>query len=544
MPTALLSTPLTTDSSGGFSPAAYSCSSSNSLLYLVVTGGKPGNAAASGNSAIALLAALGPCSRVSSSSAYVINEATTVAAAYALAQFLTTGAKIGATSTNSTGLQNAFATAAALADPQTGASPGSTFASNGTSPAAVLNTLANLISACAASTPTTSTCSGLFANTTPPGGPAPTNTLDAVLNLVHNPAANVGALYGLSTAASAYLPALTSAPADWALYIDYSGGGLSSPTGVALDGSGNVWVANNAKAASLFSPLGKPLFASGITGSGLNASFGIAVDTSNHAWIPNEPGSGVPGNSITVLDSTGAALSGSTGFTSGGLDYPISVAIDTDSSAWIVDYGNSYLTHLSNSGQALSGSSGYSSSQLAFPVAIAVDASHNVWVPNQAGSTVTRVSPDGSQFTSFNCCSSPSNLAIDPSGNIWITNFYASTLSEVSSGGSVLANSTVTGGGLDHPQGIAIDGAGDIWIANYRSPRISKFSGVNSTTPGSAISPSAGFGNHSALLESYAIAVDASGNLWVSNYGSNTLTEFIGLAIPVRVPLIGPPAAP
>ena len=303
-------------------------------------------------------------------------------------------------------------------------------------------------------------------------------------------------------------------------------------------------MANNAKAASLFSPLGKPLFPQGITGFGLNASFGLAVDSSNHAWIPNEPGSGTAGNSVNVLDSTGASLSGSGGYTSGGLDYPIAVAIDTDSSAWIVDYGNSHLTHLSSSGQPLSGSTGYSSSQLAFPVAIALDSSHYVWVPNQSGTTITRVSPDGSQFTSYNCCSSPSNLAVDQSGNVWVTNFYSSSLSEVSSSGMVLANATIAGGGLDHPQGIAIDGVGTVWIANYRSPRLSKFSGANSSTPGTALSPSAGLGAHAALLESYAVAIDASGNLWVTNYGSSTLTEFIGLAAPVRTPQLGPPAAP
>ena len=46
------------------------------------------------------------------------------------------------------------------------------------------------------------------------------------------------------------------------------------------------------------------------------------------------------------------------------------------------------------------------------------------------------------------------------------------------------------------------------------------------------------------LLEAFAVAIDASGNLWVTNFGSNTLTEFIGLAVPVKTPLIGPPQTP
>jgi hypothetical protein len=46
------------------------------------------------------------------------------------------------------------------------------------------------------------------------------------------------------------------------------------------------------------------------------------------------------------------------------------------------------------------------------------------------------------------------------------------------------------------------------------------------------------------LVEPFAVAVDASGNLWISAFATNTLTEFIGLAAPVRTPRIGPPAAP
>jgi DNA-binding beta-propeller fold protein YncE len=46
------------------------------------------------------------------------------------------------------------------------------------------------------------------------------------------------------------------------------------------------------------------------------------------------------------------------------------------------------------------------------------------------------------------------------------------------------------------------------------------------------------------MLEAYGIAVDASGNLWVTNFGDDTLTEFVGIAAPVKTPLLGPPQAP
>ncbi len=545
--TALLSASLTTDANGAFTvPSGYVCPSGTSQIYLIAQGGKPGAAATSANAAIVLLTALGACDQVASSAHFVVNEVTTAAAAYALSQFLATGANLGATSTNLIGLQNAVATASALADITAGTSPGPTFASNGSSPAAAIDSLANLLNTC---TSTPSSCSALFSAATPAGATAPNNSMDAALNLVRNPGANVASLYTLSTGSSAFTPALAAAPSDWALFVNYTGGGMSSPSALGVDSAGNIWVASYFNAASLFSPLGKPLLPQGVTGFGLSASYGLAVDANNDAWIPNSPNqpiSSAPGNSVSVLNSSGQSVAGSIGFTGGGIDYPFAVAIDTDGSAWLADYGDSHLTHLSSSGQSLSGSSGYTSAQLAFPVAAALDASHNVWVANLAAATVTKASPDGSQFTSYTCCDGPSDLAFDQLGNLWVDNYYGDSISEVSSTGVVLANGSFKGGGIDHPQGIAIDGAGNVWIANYRGPTVTELAGAGSTSvaPGTVLTPPGGLGADADLSEAYAIAVDASGNLWISNFGTSILTEFIGQAPPVRTPLIGPPAAP
>jgi sugar lactone lactonase YvrE len=491
-----------------------------------------------------LLTTVGSCDQVAGASQIVVNEVTTVAAVYALAQFLAPGAKLGASSTNAAGLQVAVETAQALADITTGVSPGPGFAANGGSPAAIVDSIANVLNGCAASTATGSACSSFFRAVTPAGAGAPTNTLDAALDLVRNPALNVASLYAQSTGSSAFAPVLTAAPADWTLYVNYTGGGMSSPSGLGIDSAGNVWVANYFNTATLFSPLGKPLFPQGITGFGLSASYGLAVDGNNNAWIPNEPGTAVMGNSVSVLNSSGGSVAGSGGFTGGGLDYPIAIAIDTDNSAWVANYADYSVTHLSSSGQALTGSAGYASAQLEFPDAIAVDGNHNVWVANQGTSTVTKVAPDGSNFTSYTCCDSPSAIAIDQQGNVWIANYYGNSLSEISSSGAIVANGSYTSGGINHPQGIAIDGAGNVWIANFRSSSITELAGATSTAPGAALSPAGGLGAGANLLEAFAIAVDASGNIWVTNFGSDTLTEYIGLAAPVRTPRIGLPAAP
>jgi streptogramin lyase len=539
----LLSNALITDSTGTFSvPAGYDCPSADSQIYLVARGGQPGSAASADNDSIALLTALGACNEAASASPVVINEVTTAAAVYALAQFLSAGGNLGASSTNTVGLKNAVATAQALANISTGSSPAMTFAANGSSPAPKIDTLANLLNSCASATAGGKACSGLFSATATPGE-MPENTLDAALNLVRNPAQNVAALYALASSSSAFTPALAAQPSDWTLFINYKGGGMNYPTSVGVDGTGNIWVASYSNAASEFSPLGAPLFAQGITGSGLGYSFGLAVDTNNNAWITNWPSPWAAGNTLSVFNSSGASVAGSSGYSTGAYTYPNGVAIDTDGSAWVADWGDSELTHLSSSGQELSGSP-YSSSQLIDPVVAAIDAGHNVWVSNEGGTTVTRVTRDGSQFTSYDCCNGPEGLAIDQSGNVWVPNFDGDSISEISSSGAVLSNGGYTSASLVDPDDIAIDGAGTVWICNYRSPSLTELAGSTASVPGTVLSPAGGLGSDAGLLEAYSLAIDASGNLWVSNKGSNTLTQFIGLAAPVRTPQIGPSVAP
>jgi len=206
------------------------------------------------------------------------------------------------------------------------------------------------------------------------------------------------------------------------------------------------------------------------------------------------------------------------------------------------------MTHLSSSGQELS-SSPYLSTQLLYPFAAAIDANHNVWVSNLGETTVTRVTQDGSQFTSYDCCNGPEGLAIDQRGNVWVANFEGNSISEISGAGTVLSNGGYTSASLDDPDDIAIDGVGTVWISNYRGASLTELAGSAASVPGTALSPAGGLGSDAGLVEAYSLAIDASGNLWVSNKGSNTLsqyflTQFIGLAAPVRTPQIGPPVAP
>ena len=249
----LLSTPVLSDVNGAFSiTGQYTCPSSSSQLYIVATGGNPGLSTPTNNTSLALMAALGPCSLHGSQytldpNAFIsINEVTTVASVYALAGFMDqTSSQIGASATNSIGIANAFQTVSNLVNIATGQSLTTTPAGNGTVPQAEINTLADIIAACVNSAGSGPECAALFTAATPPGGSAPTNTLQAIFNIATHPSQQVGALYALFSPTSPFQPTLPSAPNDWTVTVHYTGHRINRTTGVSIDSLGNVWIAND-----------------------------------------------------------------------------------------------------------------------------------------------------------------------------------------------------------------------------------------------------------------------------------------------------------
>jgi len=539
----------TTSSTGAFTvPSSFTCPYSNSVLYAVASGGQVGTNAA--NAGIVLASVLGTCNSLTGSPSFTINEVTTAAMAWSMSQFLAAGGNLGSTSTNTSGIVLAAGTFANLVNAGAGSAPGIQFPGTGTAPTARINQLANLLNACTASSgAASSACTQLYTLTTT-STLTPSNTLDAALNLVRNPGSNVAGLYTLSTTSTAFTPGLAAAPADWTLFVTFSGGGMDDPSAVTIDSTGRVWVASYFYVASLFTNTGSPVFVGGVTGNNLYDSYGAGVDVNDVAWVANEQNiNGLNGGlgTVTLLNSGGASPAT---YTTGGLNFPIAVAFDTSGVSWIVDYGNSHTTLMTNSGTPLSGPTGYTTSQYVFPVAIATGAKCNAYIADQSSNTITFTSADGTVYGSFPMGGGPSGIAVDTSNNIWTANYYGDSIGLLTSSGVILSGvNGFSGGGVDHPQGIAVDGAGTVWVANYRSPSglnssLSEFSGAGTSSPGMPLSPSTGWGQDAVLLEPFAVAIDASGNLWVSNFGTNTLTEFVGMAVPVKTPLLGPVRVP
>lgn len=286
--------------------------------------------------------------------------------------------------------------------------------------------------------------------------------------------------------------------------------------------------------------------ATGFTGGGLNECYGLTIDNNGNVWVTNEQSTGSVNSglgSLTALSSAGQILSSAQGFSGGGIDFPVAAASDARGNIWISNYGSSSASLLANSGAAISDSNGYGNGELNFPVAVAVDGSGNAWLANQSSTTITKITADGTQATSFSCCNAPSGLAIDQHGNIWVTNFLEDSVSELSPTGAVLS-SGFTGGGLLRPQAIAVDGKDNVWVANYHGGSITELEGADGITPGKPLSPGSGYGLSAGLSLPFSMAVDASGNVWVSSFANSTVTEFLGAAAPVRTPLLGAPRQP
>ena len=286
-------TTATTAADGSFSiTGTYSCPASNPEVYITAAGGNPGLGAGTNNSAISLMAALSDCNTLKANAATTfinINEVTTVAAAYALAQFINpANGSIGAWSSANTGLVNAFATASNLASVSTGAALATTPNGNGVVPQSEINVLADILAPCVnSSSSSSSACASLFGDLKSSSGTTPFNTLLAALSIALHPGYNVSTLFGLAGGSPPFQPTLSVAPNDWTVAMSFNSGAAASARMIAIDGFGNAWSITGSGRLSKLSPQGIPLNGSPFTSPSLNGPGALAIDNGNGVWVGN-----------------------------------------------------------------------------------------------------------------------------------------------------------------------------------------------------------------------------------------------------------------
>jgi len=136
----------------------------------------------------------------------------------------------------------------------------------------------------------------------------------------------------------------------------YTASGMVGPIKCAIDANGSIWTANYGGASSTSSGITEFRYISGaytgttFTGGGSNGTYGgsyaIAIDGAGHVWVANYgPGEASNTGSITELDNSGNAISGTNGFQPG-LNKTNSIAIDGSGNVWVVNNGDPSVTEL------------------------------------------------------------------------------------------------------------------------------------------------------------------------------------------------------
>jgi hypothetical protein len=367
---------------------------------------------------------------------------------------------------------------------------------------------------------------------------------------------------------------------------------------VAVDSLGQIWITAQgggggagttpSPSADRWTPLGVPNAENNTSAIG-NYIYGyVSIDGGNNAWTGNA-------DSTTGMFFAGSNGSFTTSFGAGFTQAYTVVANQAGDAFFFASnaggtttpttgptydtFGNFQMWEYNGSGTLISSSAtcaGHTGpfvytciSPSVFPTGDdvahgAIDTAGHLWLTSEGtgGDRIARVSPAGvADFTITIPSNQPEFPSIDANGNGWIPGYSANEVYKVTSAG-VRTNLTSanTGGTLNNPFGSAIDGNNNLWVTircggptnNCNAPEADAATLVEiNTTNNQAISP---VNNYSPVALSTAgavfkeftdplnVAIDPSGNLWITNYDGTTpanssVVEIVGAAAPVVTPL-------
>ena len=180
-----------------------------------------------------------------------------------------------------------------------------------------------------------------------------------------------------------------TSPSPW----NFTGGGLSQPFGIGIDGGGNVWTGSsyNPSINEFQRQHRSRIIRLWLFRGGVATVQALAIDPSGNAWASSYAiDSGGSFGAVSKFSSAGVPLSPSTGYELPHGTNPSAIAIDGPGNVWLAEPNTSSLFKLNGStGSFLSPSTGYTGAGLNFPVGIAIDNSGNVWAANRNGNSVS-----------------------------------------------------------------------------------------------------------------------------------------------------------
>jgi len=243
---------------------------------------------------------------------------------------------------------------------------------------------------------------------------------------------------------------------------------FSYPTGVAVDASGNVYLADQENhrirkitAGGVVSTLAGSGIDGFADGTGTAAQFryptGVAVDASGNVYVADQDNHRIRKITAEGVVST-VAGSGSAGFADGTgaaaqFQYPYGVAVDATGSIYVADLYNHRIRKITAGGVvstlAGSGIDGFAdgtgtAAQFRYPAGVAVDVAGNVYVVDQINNRIRKITAEG----------------------------VVSTLA--GSGTKGFADGTGTAAQFSSPYGVAVDATGSIYVADTNNHCIRK----------------------------------------------------------------------
>jgi uncharacterized protein (TIGR03437 family) len=337
--------------------------------------------------------------------------------------------------------------------------------------------------------------------------------------------------------------------------------GLMTPVAIGLDSSGNLYIVDQSDSRirmvdskgniTTVAGNGTADFAGDggkATAAQLNTPSGVAADTSGNMYIADSANYRIrkvsSGNISTVAGDGHLSFSGENILaTNAQLNSPHGVAVDSAGNLYLSDTSNNVVRRVGTDGKisTLAGPS----AQMNSPHGLAVDAASNVYVADTGNARVLKITPSGGVTTAAAADTaqlvSPTGVAVDKAGNLYIADMGNNRVRKVSAAGTV---TTVAGTGvqgfagdgqpatsaqLNGPRGVAVDSAGNVYIADTgnNAVRMVSTDGRISTIASQIVNPR-------------GIAVDSTGGVYVTDgairirklYATGPNTMIAGAATP------------
>ncbi|HEX3691976.1 MAG TPA: 6-bladed beta-propeller [Solirubrobacteraceae bacterium] len=285
-------------------------------------------------------------------------------------------------------------------------------------------------------------------------------------------------------------------------------GQLKKPAGVAIDGSGNVWVADH-------------------TNNRLAEFTAAGVFVQAVGW-------GVSNGESKLQVCTSSCRAGLTGTGSGELSSPDGLVISGED-LYVADAGNNRVQELGVKGEFIRsfGSVGTEPGKLKTPFALALDAFGNVWVADRGNNRISEFTEAGTYIGSFGALGSGAGQFKEPSGiafsgeSVYVVDSGNNRVQQLTLSGAYVAQFGSAGSGSGQFSGAAEIAtepvSGDLLVADSANNRIEEFNPAGSflVSVGSAGETEGKFKGVEA------IAITGAGTLYAADLNNNRMQGFL-----------------